>query len=146
MGRSKSFSLSASKSRNTMIYSLARACQSADSLLLARRRSTRLFRGPFLQFFHLAPNQALSFVIKLTNFGTHRYTQDRVWLDVMVDEHPRRWYGDSNVFRWHHDWPLSHGSQIQSGLMALEQWLYEQIDNGIRSSRQLLGSLQRASP
>ena len=89
------------------------------------------FRGPFLQFFHLAPNQALSFVIKLTNFGTRRYTQDRVWLDVTVDEQPRRWYGDSNVFRWHHDWPLSRGSQIQSGLMALEQWLYEQIDKGI---------------
>jgi hypothetical protein len=98
---------------------------------LARRRSARLFWGPFLHFFHLAPNQALSFVIKLTNFGTHRYTEDRVWLDVIVDEHARRWYGDSNVFRWHYDWPLSHGSQIQSGLMALEQWLYEQIDNGI---------------
>lgn len=89
------------------------------------------FRGPFLQFFHLAPNQALSFVIKLTNFGTHRYTEDRFWLDVMVDGEPRHWYGDSNVFRWHHDWPLPHGSQIQSSLMALEQWLYEQIDKGI---------------
>ena len=52
------------------------------------------FRGPFLQFFHLAPNQALSFVIKLTNFGTHRYTKDRFWLDVMVDGEPRHWYGD----------------------------------------------------
>lgn len=89
------------------------------------------FRGPFLQFLHLAPNQALSFVIKLTNFGTHRYTEDRFWLDVMVDDVPRHWYGDSNVFRWHHDWPLPHGSQIQSSLMALEQWLYEQIDKGI---------------
>ncbi len=89
------------------------------------------FRGPFLQFFHLAPNHALSFVIRLTNFGTHRYTEERVWLDVTVDGEPRHWYGDSNVFRWHHDWPLSHGSQIQSGLMALEQWLYEQIDKGI---------------
>jgi hypothetical protein len=89
------------------------------------------FRGPFLQFFRLAPNQALSFVIRLTNFGTHRYAEDRVWLDVKVDGESRRWYGDSNVFRWHHDWPLSRGSQIQSALMALEQWLYEQIDNGI---------------
>ena len=89
------------------------------------------FRGPFLQFFRLAPNQALSFTIGLTNFGTHRYTGDRVWLNVMVDGQATRWYGDSNVFRWHHDWPLSHGSQLQSGLMALEQWLYEQIDQGI---------------
>jgi len=56
-------------------------------------------RGPFLQFFHLAPSQALSLVIKLTNFGTHRYTEDQVWLDVMVDGEPRHWYSDSNVFR-----------------------------------------------
>ena len=89
------------------------------------------FRGPFLQFFHLAPNQALSFVLKLTNYGTHRYTEDRVWLDMTVDGERKRWYGDSNVFRWHHDWPLSHGSQLQSALMALEQWLYEQIDQGV---------------
>jgi hypothetical protein len=89
------------------------------------------FRGPFLQFFRLAPTQALSFVIRLTNFGTHRYTEDRVWLDVTLDGKVRHWYGNSNVFRWHHDWPLSQGSQIQSGLMALEQWFYEQLDQGI---------------
>jgi hypothetical protein len=89
------------------------------------------FRGPLLQFFRLAPNQALSFVTRLTNFGTHRYTEDRFGLDIIVDGKPRRWYGDSNVFRWHHDWPLSRSSQLQSCLMALEQWLYEQIDNGI---------------
>jgi hypothetical protein len=90
------------------------------------------FRGPFLQFFHLAPNQALSFVLKLTNFGTHRYTEDRVWLDISLNGERKRWYGDSNVFRWHHDWPLSHGgSQLQSALMALEQWLYEQIEQSI---------------
>jgi hypothetical protein len=88
------------------------------------------FRGPFLQFFHLAPNQALSFVLKLVNYGTHRYTEDRVWLDVTVDGEPKRWYGDSNVFRWHHDWPVD-GPQIQSALMALEQWLYEQIEQGV---------------
>ncbi len=89
------------------------------------------FRGPFLQFFRLASNQALSFVLRLTNFDTRRYTEDRYWLDVKLDGEPRHWFGDSNVFRWHHDWPLSHGSQLQSCLMALEQWLYEQIDHGI---------------
>lgn len=93
------------------------------------------FRGPFLQFFRDAPEQALSFIIKLTNFGTHCYTEDRAWLDIMVDGQPQRWYGDSNVYRWHHDWPLTHSSQLQSGLMALEQWLYEQIDQGVTIDR-----------
>jgi hypothetical protein len=39
-------------------------------------------------------------------------------------------YGNSNVFRWHHDWPVSFGSTIHSVLMALEKWLYEKIDCG----------------
>ena len=89
------------------------------------------FRGPFLQFFRDAPDHALSFVIRLTNFGTHRYTKDRAWLDMIINGQPKRWYGDSNVYRWHHDWPLTHGSQLQSSLMALEQWMYEQITNGV---------------
>ena len=88
------------------------------------------FRGPFLQFLRDAPDQALSFIIRLTNFGTHRYTEDRSWLEFTIDGQSKRWYGDNTVYRWHHDWPLSHGSQIQSALMALEQWLYEKIDRG----------------
>src|SRR5262249_22566833 len=40
------------------------------------------------------------------------------------------WFGDNRVFRWHHDWPLSNGAAVQFSLMALEQWLYEQIDRG----------------
>lgn len=86
------------------------------------------FRGPFLQFLRHAPHQGLSFVIKLTNFGTRRCTQDGAGLDVTIGGHAKRWLGDSCVFRWHHDWPLPHGSQIQSTLMALERWMYEQID------------------
>ena len=53
----------------------------------------------------------------------------------MVDGEAKHWYGNSNVFRWHHDWPISHGSQIQSSLMALEQWLYEQLDKGMSIER-----------
>ena len=49
---------------------------------------------------------------------------------MMINGQPKRWYGDSNVYRWHLDWPLTHGSQLQSSLMVLEQWLYEQIDSG----------------
>ena len=86
------------------------------------------FRGPFLQFLSDAPNQGLSFVLALTNFATRRYTEDLGWFDITIDGQTKRWYGDANVFRWHHDWPLSHGSQVQSALMALEQWLYQQID------------------
>jgi len=35
-----------------------------------------------------------------------------------------------NVFLWHFDWPVSNGSAIHCSLMALERWLYEQIERG----------------
>ena len=130
MRRWKFSSLSALSSRNMMILR-AHACPSVGCRLGQKAIRPPTFVGRFCSFSASRPNQALSFIIRLTNFGTHRYTEDRVWLDVMVDGQARHWYGDSNVFRWHHDWPMSHGSQIQSGLMALEQWLYEQIDQGI---------------
>ena len=88
------------------------------------------FRGPFYAFLQLAPGQALTFVIKLTNFGTHQYTQGRSWYDITIDGQAKRWYGDSNVYRWHHDWPMHNGAQLQSALMALEQWFYDEIDQG----------------
>jgi len=88
------------------------------------------FRGPFQLFCKLAPEQALTFVIKLTNFGTHQYTKDHAWLDITVDGQPKRWYGDQNVYRWHHDGHPHNGEQIESALMALEQWLYDEIDQG----------------
>jgi len=55
---------------------------------------------------------------------------DTAGLLIEVDGKPKLWLGDNRVFRWHHDWPLTHGSIVHSVLMALERWLYEQIDHG----------------
>ncbi|TAJ91164.1 MAG: hypothetical protein EPO41_16215 [Reyranella sp.] len=85
------------------------------------------FRGPFLSFLNEAPQEALSFVIRLTNFATHRYTRDKCWMDVTVAGESRRWFGNSNVYRWHHDGPVHSASQVVSALMALEFWLYAKI-------------------
>ena len=88
------------------------------------------FRGPFLSFLQLAPSQGLTFVLKLVNFATRHYCQDRAWREVRSETGTKRWYGDPNVFRWHHDWPLSQAAQVRSSLMALEFWLIEQLDKG----------------
>lgn len=85
------------------------------------------FRGPFLAFLNKAPEEALSFILRLTNFATRRYTRERNWLDVEIAGATRRWYGDANVYRWHHDWPAHNASQVVSALMALEFWLYGEI-------------------
>lgn len=84
-------------------------------------------RGPFLQFLRQAPEQGLAFVLRLVNFATRRFAEGES-LTVTVGNESRAWFGDSRVFRWHHDWPLTNGAAIHCSLMALEQWLYEQIE------------------
>jgi hypothetical protein len=101
------------------------------------------FRGPFLAFLRDAPQQGLSFVLRLVNFATHRFVEQMQrpehlrasaseaypGVTVSVDEQPRKWLGDYQVFRWHNGWP--HSSRvIPSALMALERWLYEQLEGG----------------
>jgi len=88
------------------------------------------FRGPFLQFLRVAPAEGVTFVLRLVNFATRRCVGDRVGQTLEIDGQPKVWLGDNRVFRWHHDWPLSHGAVLHSALMALERWFYEQIDAG----------------
>lgn len=86
-------------------------------------------RGPFLQFLQLAPDQGLSFALRLLNFATRRFCEGH-GLTVRIGSETRLWCGDPNVFRWHHDWPVPSGSTIHCVLMALEHWLQEKIDRG----------------
>ena len=86
-------------------------------------------RGPFLQFLREAPEQGLSFVLRLVNFATSRFVEGD-GLTVVTGNDSRMWFGNSNVFRWHYDWPVPGSSVIHCVLMALERWLYEQIDRG----------------
>lgn len=88
------------------------------------------FRGPFLQFLRNAPDQGLTFVLRLVNFATRRAFARGMGVAVEIDGQSKLWLGSSSAFRWHHDWPLLHGAMIHSSLMALERWLYEQIDAG----------------
>ena len=86
-------------------------------------------RGPFLEFLKEAPDQGLSFALRLVNFASRRFCEGH-GLTVRIGNDARLWCGNSNVFRWHHDWPVSFGSMIYCVLMAVERWLYEEIDHG----------------
>jgi hypothetical protein len=86
-------------------------------------------RGPFLQLLQQAPDHGLTFVLRLINFATRRFSEGH-GLTLCVGNESRVWCGDNRVFRWHHDWPVLTGSSIHCALMALERWLYEQIDRG----------------
>lgn len=100
-------------------------------------------RGPFLAMLRENSAAALTYILKLVNFATRRFVEaDRrrpksemfpeepapeVW--VYVGGNRRRWLGDNRVYRWHNDWPLD-SNLIVCSLMALEFWLYEEIEKG----------------
>jgi hypothetical protein len=86
-------------------------------------------RGPFLQFLKEAPDQGLSFALRLVNFASRRFCEGH-GLTVHIGNEARLWYGNSNVYRWHHDWPVTFGSMVHCVLMAVERWLYEKTERG----------------
>ena len=88
------------------------------------------FRGPFLSFLRMSPEYGISFVVKLTNFASRRFSGEERGLTVTVDGTARKWLGDARVFQWPQGWPLFEGSLVESALKALERWLYELIDGG----------------
>jgi hypothetical protein len=102
------------------------------------------FRGPFLLFLRNAPKHGLSFILRLVNFATRCSVEAKTkWLErqgsrgkrndgitFIIEGQPRRWLGDYRTFQWHNGWP--HSAHIVTcALMALEKWLYEQIDQEI---------------
>jgi hypothetical protein len=94
-------------------------------------RPPMYFRGPFLSYLRASPEYGISFVVKLTNFATRRFSGEERGLTVTVDGAARKWLGDPRVFQWPQGWPLSDGSLVESALMALERWFYESIDAGV---------------
>jgi hypothetical protein len=89
------------------------------------------FRGPFLPFIRFAREQGITFALKLVNFATQRVLGGKnIGISLEIDGQPKLWRGGANAFRWHHDGPTFHGALVQSVLMALEQWFYEQMDGG----------------
>lgn len=102
------------------------------------------FRGPFLLFLRNASKQGLSFILRLVNFATRCSVEAEIkWLErqgdhrrrndgtvFIIEGQPRKWLGDYRTFQWHNSWP--HKAYIVTcALMALEKWLYEQIDQEI---------------
>jgi len=104
------------------------------------------FRGPFLGFLRESPKHGLSFVLRLVNFGTRRWadsekvhaarsssrlrlTDEDLGVHIETGGSDRLWFGDGRVLRWHSDWPLD-SKVLSCALMALEKWLYDEMDAG----------------
>jgi len=98
-------------------------------------------KGPFLKFLQDAPESGLDAIVCLVNYATTR------WLEAGLGPNPseeqRRkyglefefggklacWPGDANVYGWHRYFPR-HGNTVECALMALEKWLYDEVQKG----------------
>jgi hypothetical protein len=98
-------------------------------------------KGPFWRFLQQQPLQGVDAIVRLVNYATSR------WLEAAagpkVDDAHRRnfglefsrndttvfWIGDCNVFGWHRTGSLD-AAAAECALMALEKWLYGEIDAG----------------
>jgi hypothetical protein len=107
------------------------------------------FRGPFLELIRTSPAHGIDFVMRLVNFAAEQWLEAEARLRsrrmfplpsfleedtelsvrVQVGSNVATLIGDRRVFRWHLDWPL-HCKIVACALMALEKWLYEQLDAG----------------
>jgi hypothetical protein len=99
------------------------------------------WKGPFLKFLQDAPEQALDAIIRLVNYATNRLLDDGVGQNLTPEQRRNYglefefggkkvcWLGDCNVFGWHRSLSMD-GAAVESALMALEKWLYDEVENG----------------
>jgi hypothetical protein len=65
-------------------------------------------------------------VLRLVNFATQRGFSGKVGVALEIVGRPRFWRGNANAFRWHHDWPMFHGTMMQSDYPSIgPRWQME---------------------
>jgi hypothetical protein len=104
------------------------------------------WKGPFLKFLQAAPTQGLDAIVRLVNYATARWLEDGLGrkptdeerksygFDFEFDGKPVCWVGNADVYVWHRYLRMD-SSAVECALMALEKWLYEEIE-GRRSITQ----------
>jgi hypothetical protein len=98
------------------------------------------WKGPFLRFLQESPTQGLDAIIRLVNYATERWLEAGLGPNVTEDSRKdyrlefefkgKRllWVGDGNVCGWNRYLPMQ-GDTIECALMALEKWLYDELEN-----------------
>lgn len=91
-------------------------------------------RGPFLFFLENQPNEGLEVILRLVNFATGRWAARYIEkgdnvpeINITLPDGDYKWIGDAELYNWyrpHHLCP----KPVVIALMALEKWLYDQID------------------
>lgn len=98
------------------------------------------WKGPFLAFLQAAPQQGVDSIIRLVNYATRRWLEDvgarlteeqraKYGFEFQFADRTVCWLGDGNVFGWHRYLPKD-GNGVEAALMALEKWLYDEVEAG----------------
>jgi len=98
------------------------------------------WKGPFLSFLQEAPGAGLDAIVRLVNYATNRWLE-RAGPDLS-DDHRREyglefqfgdrktlWIGNGHVYGWHRSSSLD-AATLECALMALEKWLFDEVENG----------------
>jgi hypothetical protein len=99
------------------------------------------WKGAFLSLLQKAPIQGLEAILRLVNYATNRSLEGHLghppteedrrkygW-EFELDGETRTWLGNANTFSWYRATSLD-APAVESALMALEKWLYDEIDSG----------------
>jgi len=108
-------------------------------------------RGPFLFFLRSQPTEGLEVILRLVNFATERWVDERKKQkggpnDVAIpfSGGEQEWAGDFHVYYWYRD--LGPCPQlVVAALMALEKWFYEEIESGRTVATAIETVLQRSN-
>lgn len=94
------------------------------------------FNGPMLTFLRINGRVGVKTILDLANFATERWCNDFVEhnpgskppnIALQIDSKEVLWFGDSQVYGWFRG-EAGIACSVNCALMALEKWLYDQID------------------
>ncbi len=100
------------------------------------------FNGPFLQFLRINPKHGISLIVRLVNFATDRHVEwltqvesnetgnssvSHLSVTMLTAKGKKAFHGDSRIYGWHRD-HFVNSQTLVSALMALEKWLYEELE------------------
>jgi len=91
------------------------------------------FRGPFLTFLQTNAEEGIETILRLVNYATDCWSASEQTdasvpgLDIPLEAGTVFWSGNLDVYGWYRNM-LGAPSAVTSALMALEKWLYDEID------------------
>lgn len=94
---------------------------------------TTFLTGPFYALLKQHPKHGIDLVVRLTNFAVDRMTardpDAAPYVLIQTRAGTKRWFAYASVYAWFRDNPLAPNAVV-AALMALEKWLYDEIDAG----------------